>query len=131
MPDRCRHTPHLMVFPFGQLERDPTIGHRCAMSDRRLARRDGGLRIQSPRATWQRPPAGDEHPTLEERQRFGQRNPFDLRPVSPPMRVPRIEQPGVEPRLITQQKQPLALGIEPSERINPWRQAERCERPVP
>jgi len=130
MPDSRSHSADLMILPLDQFQADPDVWHVLAKSDGRHARRQDRLRIEQPRAAGQRLPSANRYPARQFGQRFRRRDSLHLRPIDAEMAFPRMEQPRVEFALIAEEKQPLALSVEPSDGIHALWEAKIRECPM-
>ncbi len=118
MTNQRGHPPHLPVLALDQFQTNPTVPNVFAETNRWIPRRDHRLWFQKPGPAWQGPPSLYDDAFLQLPQRFRGRNSFNLRPVNPPMAVSRVQQSFVELRLVAQQQQAFAVGIEPADGIN-------------
>lgn len=128
MANRGGHAAHLTVFALGELKREPGIGNAFAKPDRRIARRQGWWRVERSNAAAARGVVADPDAAFEFCQSDGIGDALDLRPVFAAMAALRIEEIGVEARLVAQEQQTLGVGIETPERVNVFRKREFGER---
>ena len=100
MANRRRHSPHLTVFAFNQFQTNPAIGNAFAKTDWRNAWRNFRLRLQNPRAAWQRFTALNRNSSFQFLQIFRRWNFFDLRPILALMCASRVQQLFIPLRFI-------------------------------
>lgn len=130
MADRGRHPPDLAVAALREGQLDPDIADRFPKTDGRFPQRDDRRRIEQARPGGLRAAARNLEAVRKSSQGFGRRLPLDQHPISARVTFLRIEQSGVQIGLIGEQKKALAVGIQPTERINVRREAELSQCPV-
>jgi len=120
---RC-HTAYLPVLALGQFQPEPRGRDRTPVADRHRSWREAGVIGQKFRAGGKRSMSRHDYTGLQAPQRIRGRNPFHLCQIDARVAMLRIEQPGVQPRIIAQQQQALAVVIEPADRIDIRRKSE-------
>jgi hypothetical protein len=126
--DSRRHAPDLSVAPLREDEGDPVIRDGLAETDGRIAWRIGRRRIEKPGEAGQGGASLNEE-TAAERGECGLVGAsLDLGMVGAGMGTAGSEQAGVPGRFIAQEEEALGVGVEPPDRIDMRREAERGQR---
>ena len=124
------HSSDLPVFAFAEFEGDPTIRHRFAESDRRIPRSHFWLGIQPLRTRWSGVVALDQQTVFQCPESALLGDSLDLHPVGPPVAGLWIQEPVIQSRFITEQQEPLRIGIQPSQWIHPRRKTKLGQRSI-
>src|SRR2546430_3222268 len=128
MADGGGHPAHLAIPALHQFNSHPTVRNSFAIADGRMAWRNGRLRVKYPGATGQRLSPLDPDSPLKRLQGRWQWNTLHLRPVNTAMSAPRMQQPMVQLRLVAQQQQAFAVGVQPADGIHARRETEFRQR---
>jgi hypothetical protein len=118
VPDGSRHFADLMVFAFGEFERDPAIGNGFSDANRRVARRERRLGLEKTGAAGERLLAAKKNAALELGEGFRGRDAFDLGPVFAQMAVGRVEKLLIEGGLVAEQEESFAVSIEAADGVD-------------
>jgi hypothetical protein len=119
-PDRCGHAPHLAIATLAEVELDPARCDRSAMADRWLARPEARLVRQESHTRGAGRTIGKTHPPLERGERRCADLALDLHQIAFLDAVRRIREAGLQPAVVGEEEQPLAVEIEPPDRPQAW-----------
>lgn len=126
--DRRRHAPDLSVAPLREDEGDPVIRDGLAETYGRIPWRIGRRRIEKPGETGQGGASLNEEAAAERGKGGLVGASLDLGMVGAGMGTAGTEEAAGPGRFIAQEEESLGVGVEPPDRIDMRREAERGQR---